>query len=42
MLDKFDRTEQEFRDAYNAHYGLVPPNPDRLELGVGNTEKPSP
>lgn len=32
LLEKFHKTEQEFRDAYNAHYRLVPPNPDQLEL----------
>jgi len=32
LLDKFGRTEQEFRDAYNFHYQLRAPNPDQLEL----------
>lgn len=34
LLEKFEQTEQEFKNAYNAHNRLVPPDPNQLNLPV--------
>jgi hypothetical protein len=38
MLESFDKTEQDFRDAYNAHYNLT--QKDDIDVG-SNTPPPT-